>query len=775
MQPQALFAQALDHHQAGEFAAAEALYEELRAAHPRHADVVHNLGLVALQRGDRERAETLLREAHALAPGRVDLQAAMGAAWVALQRFDEAVTVLSPLLERGLDDTGRQNLAVALTRLGRPQAARQLLQGLASPADAERLATLGNVCTDAGDFAAATEAYEAALRLRPDAAAAHSNRLLMAQYDEGLSPAALLDLHAAFGVRQQGIWPALPLPFANEPSPLRRLRLGLVSGDFGEHPVGYLLLPWLQALDTARFEVRLYATRPRQDSLQQQLAACAVQWVDVQALSDAELLARLRADRVDVLVDLSGHTAGNRLPVFARRAAPVQLSLLGYPTTTGLTAIDLRLSDAWIDPPDLPSGTETCVRLSGGLFRYAPPAQAPLPAPPPLLTRGQPSFGVFGNFSKFSPAALRHWAALLRAVPEARLVLKAAALAEDATRERLAAQLAELGIAAERLVCLPWTDHAEHLAAYAEIDLLLDTLPFNLAGNSCEALWMGVPVLSLAGDRPAGRMGRSLLHTAGLGEWACDDEALWIAQAQALLADPQALAARRAAQREHLRASRLLDGASFAEEFTEAVAQAWTAWCAAQPVPEAPGAKPAQRQVLHVGCGHPEAGKLPPGFEPGLWRELRVDLDPQVKPDFVASIEDLAPIPSGHADALYSSHNVEHLFPSQVPKALAAFRRVLKPGGFALITLPDLRSAAEAILRDETDRPLYQSPAGPITALDLLYGYTPFVEGGNAFMIHKMGFTAGSLKRALEAAGFERVQVSSHSHALWAVGFRPTD
>jgi SAM-dependent methyltransferase len=264
-------------------------------------------------------------------------------------------------------------------------------------------------------------------------------------------------------------------------------------------------------------------------------------------------------------------------------------------------------------------------------------------------------------------------------------------------------------------------------------------------------------------------MGRSLLETAGLGDWACESEAEWIDRARRLLSDAPALQTRRAQQRELLRRSRLLDGASFATEFGAVVERAWEDWCERSgPAPATP------HQVLHVGCGHPEAGKLPAGFEPALWRELRVDLDPEVKPDFVASITDLAPIPDGHADALYSSHNVEHLFPSQVPQALAAFRRVLKPGGFVLITLPDLASAAQALLRDAPEEPLYHSPAGPISALDMLYGYTPFVEGGNAFMIHKTGFTAGSLKRALQKAGFERVQVSSHSHALWALGFKPT-
>ncbi len=767
LQPDALFAEAVDRHTAGEFTQAEKLYEELRTAHPRNADVLHNLGLVALQLGQRDRALNLLRAAMEAAPTRGDLQAGLGAALVLLQKHAEAIALLTPLLERGLDASGKRNLCVALTRSGQPSAAKRLLAQLDGENDAEHWATLGNICTDAGDWDGATVAYDRVLARRPDDATVWSNRLLMAQYDERLDPVALLDMHREFGQRFEGVWPAIPFPFANDLSAGRRLRLGFVSGDFGEHPVGYLALPWLEALDSARFEVRLYATRPRQDPLQQRLQALAAAWVDVQHLSDDALLAKLREDQVDVLIDLSGHTAGNRLPVFAKRAAPVQLSLLGYPTTTGLGAIDLRISDAWIDPPGRPCGVEPCVRLASGVFRYAPPEQAPTPAEPPVLHAGRPSFGVFGSYAKFGREAMAHWAVMLRAFPDARLVLKAAALAEPEQQHRVSEALGLEGIAPERLVFLPWTDHLAHLTSYQEVDVMLDTLPFNLAGNTCEALWMGVPVLSLAGDRPAGRMGRSLLETAGLASWACADEAQWIEQARALLGDASKLAALRAQMRDRLRASRLLDGPLFAQEFGQVVSDAWARWCASQVAGSA-----REHQVLHVGCGHPEAGKLPPGFDPQLWRELRVDLDPQVQPDFVASIEDLAPVPTGHADALYSSHNVEHLFPSQVPKALQAFRRVLKPGGFALITLPDLQSAAEAILRGELHAPLYQSPAGPVTAHHLIYSYTPFVEGGNPFMLHKTGFTADTLAQAMRDAGFDRVQVSRHKCALWALGFK---
>ena len=279
---------------------------------------------------------------------------------------------------------------------------------------------------------------------------------------------------------------------------------------------------------------------------------------------------------------------------------------------------------------------------------------------------------------------------------------------------------------------------------------------------------MGVPVLSLRGDRPAARMGASLLEAAGLSAWIAQDESSFVLNAAGLAADVAALVELRAAQRAHLLSSRLLDGASLAREVGAELKHVFDSWAAQAVSPPTSGLR-----VLHVGCGSPEAGKLPEYFDPQLWKELRLDIDPKVNPDFVASTIDMGVVPSASMHALYSSHNVEHLFVSEVPRALAEFSRVLEPGGFALITLPDLRVAAERVLRDEQTLPLYQSPAGPINALDMIYGYAPFVEGGNNFMLHKTGFTVSSLRRTLTQAGFERVVVRSHGYALWAVAYKP--
>ncbi|MCV2419086.1 tetratricopeptide repeat protein [Paucibacter sp. DJ2R-2] len=767
--PERVFAQALDHHIGGELDAAAGLYRELLAAHPGHADVLHNLSLVLFQQGESEAALRLIQQAIEAAPARPEFIASRAAMLVSRGQHLAAVTDYARL-GTALDGDAIHNYSVALGRLGRTREAltvcRRRIQQ--APADARAHGQLGNLLTDCGEFGAAELAYREALRLRADDSATHSNMLLMLNYSEHLDAAELLQQHRAYGAQHGGVWNQLPPLFANERNLGRRLRVGFLSPDFGEHTVGYLFEPLLSSLDQDRFEPVLFATRQRDDALSRRLRATGAVWRECHAASDAELIGILRRDRIDVLIDLAGHTAGNRLAALARGAAPVQITYLGYPTTTGLDAIGHRFTDTWIDPPGGDAGVEQPLHLACGMFRYAPPPDAPEVREPPMLTLGHASFGCYCNLSKVTPSTLTLWAQVLKAVPDSRLLIKAAALADADSAAGLLDRLSALGVASERVTLLRWTDYAEHLADFSRIDVMLDTIPFNLAGNTCEALWMGVPVVSLRGERPATRMGASLLVAAGRPEWIAEDASHFVRIACELISNPDGLASLRTSQRHALQASALLDGASLAREIEAHCQRLFAAWAkTARPLPAQP------LKVLHVGCGSPEAGKLPVYFDPSIWREVRLDIDKQVEPDFVASTTDMKVVPSDSMQALYSSHNVEHLYVSEVPKALSEFLRVLEPGGFALITVPDLRAAAERILRDEQELPMYQSPAGPINALDMVYGYAPFVEGGNAFMIHKTGFTCRSLEQVLTRVGFERVVVRSHGFALWAVAFKP--
>jgi protein O-GlcNAc transferase len=296
--------------------------------------------------------------------------------------------------------------------------------------------------------------------------------------------------------------------------------------------------------------------------------------------------AQIRADRIDILVDLAGHTAGNRLGVFARRPAPIQVSYIGYPNTTGLARMDYRITDARADPPSAGDGhyTERLYRLPRCFLAYQPPAESPSVAERPMLAAGPTTFGSFNALPKLSPHALAAWAAILAAVPDARLVLKSAPFADDATRARYRDIFAAHDIAVARVDLLPnIPDRGGHLALYNLVDIALDTFPFNGTTTTCEALWMGVPVIALNGDRHVARTGASLLGAVGLGDLVANSVTDYVALARELAGQPQRVAAVSRSLRERMQGSPLCDARGLARALEAAFRDMWQRWCASAP------------------------------------------------------------------------------------------------------------------------------------------------------------------------------------------------
>jgi predicted O-linked N-acetylglucosamine transferase (SPINDLY family) len=285
----------------------------------------------------------------------------------------------------------------------------------------------------------------------------------------------------------------------------------------------------------------------------------------------------VRQDGIDILVDLAGHSGANRLMLFARKPAPVQASWLGYPNTTGIAAIDFRITDAIADPPSADAlHSETLVRLADGFLCYQPPGDARSVAPLPAFAAGHVTFGSFNNLAKVTPEVVRRWATILGAVPGSRLMLKSHSFADAGTSDRYGGLFAASGIAAERLDLLPRILATEgHLASYHRIDIALDPFPYNGTTTSCEALWMGVPVVTLAGSRHAGRVGASLMSRLGLDALVAADEAAYVATAARLAGDLPALTALRDGLRERMRRSKLCDAAGFAREMEGAFLRMW--------------------------------------------------------------------------------------------------------------------------------------------------------------------------------------------------------
>jgi predicted O-linked N-acetylglucosamine transferase (SPINDLY family) len=556
---------------------AEQVQRRALALAPNHPDALHNLGVVLRLSGRVDEAASLFDRALAIDGSRVGTCLQLGGLLADESRLDLARGLYSKWLgEHAPDVRVMLALAACLAELGESEEALSwidrvdALDSASVPAQGLRQRIEQGIFDTDIDTVHALAVFRAALAARPDYYEAVCSYLMTSCYVE-TDPAALLAEHRARLAPVLAAIPAMPAPVFAPRRP-GRLRVGVVSHDFKRHSVAYFLEGVLEARDRSRHELFAYKTDAGGDDVTRRLRSLVDHWVECDTLSDAELAQRCRDDGIDVLIDLSGHTAGARLGVFQRRPAPCQLTYLGYPTTTGADCFDFRLTDSTIDPAGSePASSEALLRLPGGMFCYRPGA-TPAVAPPPALARGFVTFGSFNNFSKAGAHTLCLWRDVLDAVPDARLRLKAGAFHKRGNRDFVARRFAALGIAAERIEFSPWQpDPQRHLAAYAEIDIALDTFPFNGATTTCEALHMGVPVVSRVGHTHPSRMGASILGAAGLAQHVALDDAGYVAEACALAGDVAALATMRATQRARVAASRLMDRPAFARDFENAI------------------------------------------------------------------------------------------------------------------------------------------------------------------------------------------------------------
>jgi len=435
----------------------------------------------------------------------------------------------------------------------------------------------------------AVEEYGRLIAANPAHLEARSCRLFALHHLDGITREQLFAEHVAFG-RAVGEPPVSALP--NSPEPGRRLRVAILSPDLREHSCTYFLEPLLRHLDRAAFEIYLYHDHFRVDALSARLQALAAVWRNFVGQPGAAVEKIIRADAPDILIDLAGHTGmSNRLPLFARRLAPVQVTYLGYPNTTGLPAMDCRFTDAIADPPGEADAlaTERLVRFAPTAWSYAPPSDAPLPESAPCARGGPVTFGCFNTPAKITDTTLAMWARLLGEVPQARLLFKGAGLDTAPVRARQVERLRRCGVPVDRVDFLSRTaGTAEHLACYGRVDIALDTFPYHGTTTTCEALWMGVPVVTRAGDRHVSRVGASLLNAIGHPEWVATNNDDYVRIAAALASDPARLESLRHTLREDLRASPLLDHAGQAARFGVALRECWQRWCAGAPPKDEP-------------------------------------------------------------------------------------------------------------------------------------------------------------------------------------------
>jgi predicted O-linked N-acetylglucosamine transferase (SPINDLY family) len=607
------FAAAQQCHAAGRFAEAETLYRQILQVAPRHADALHFLGVVTAQTGRRELGADLIQQSLQLAPLNAAYHDNLGTVWRELGRLDEAITCARRALELEPDAAEtHNNLANALRDAGRlPEAlehyaralslspeytealhnrslalrqANRLEEALACARRAVALApawglawtNLGNVLGDLGQVAEADAVLREALRRDPGCADAQSAYLFNLHYLPRLAAEAVAEAHRRWGMQYPAGAAKTACSFTGRESGAR-LRIGYVSPDFREHPVAFFIEGVLAAHDRAGFEIFAYDTAVRADETTRRLESRCEHWRRIAGLTDDEAAAAIRADGIDILVDLAGHTAGHRLGVFARRPAPVQVTYLGYCDTTGLPAMQARITDAFADPPGAADRlhTERLVRLPGCFTCYWPPDAAPPVEPSPVLARGYATFGSFHTLAKLNDPLLEWWAEILAGTPGSRLLLVAIDLRETAAVSRFVEFFAARGIARERLEFRGRTGFAAYLQMHADVDVLLDSHPFSGHTVSCHALWMGVPVVTLAGDRHCSRMVASLLHATDLAALIAQTPGEYVQRAVELAAAPSRLAALRAGLRAQVAASPLVDAAGFTRGLEAALRQLW--------------------------------------------------------------------------------------------------------------------------------------------------------------------------------------------------------
>ncbi len=576
------FAHALRHHRSGRLADAERGYREILQLEPRHADSLHLLGVIALQTGNPEPALSLIQRAVAIRPDGALYRNNLGQVLERLGRVDDAARAYEAAIELDPRDAEPvNNLGRILEKQERlADAETHYRKAIELNAQyAEPQVNLGNVLKDRGELDGATSAYRRAIALRPDLSALHSNLLLTLHYHPDYSPADIAREHRQWAKRHAVPLAAAQTPHENDPQPQRRLRIAYVSPDFREHPVARFILPLLESHDRQRFEVVAYHDIARQDGVTKLIRKHVDQWRDIADLTDEQTADRIRSDGIDILVDLTAHSGRNRLLVFARKPAPVQVTYLAYCSTTGVDAIDYRLTDRFLDPPedDTSHYSEQSFRLPDCYWCYSRPPLQTDRLPSSERQPGPLTFGCLNNFSKVTDPTLELWMKLLSRMSETRLLLYARS---EQHRERVRGFMRRANVAASRVAFVGRQPFEDYLETWRDIDVALDPIPFGGGTTTCDALWMGAPVVTLAGRTAVSRGGSSILCNTGLGELVSRNEAQYLDLAARLIVDSQRLAKLRRELRSRLEDSAVMNSARFTREVEAAFREMWRRWCA---------------------------------------------------------------------------------------------------------------------------------------------------------------------------------------------------
>ena len=532
----------------GQYQAAGDAFRRAFDLRPGDPELLFHLGRVLQQTGHAEQALACLSRAVELRPDFHEAHNDLGIVLMEKGDLDDAVAALKTSTALSPDFAeGYNNLAMAWRRMGR--------------------------------LDRAVEAFRDAIRVRPDFWEAHSNLVYALNFLPEYAPERVFAEHEEWSRRHAEPLTAAARPHANTRATNRVLRVGYVSPNFRDHAVAYFFESTLAHHDPRRVLVHCYADVPRADSFTERLRRSTPVWREIAGRSDDFVADLVRQDSIDILVDLTGHTDNHRLLMFARKPAPVQVTWNGYANTTGMSAMDYRITDAYADPPGTTEHlhSEKLVRLPEIYMTFSPPRESPPVGPPPVISNGYVTFGSFNAIAKITPQVIETWSRILHAVADSRLMVLTAAA--GSARERLVRTFAEHGIASGRLEFSGRLAFKEFLSAHARADIALDPFPFNGTTTTCHTLWMGVPVIALAGKSHVSRVGVSMLSNVGLPEFVAMSEGEYIEKAAALAVNRARLQELRSGMREQMLSSPLTDGASHTRSLEDAYVKMWEDYC----------------------------------------------------------------------------------------------------------------------------------------------------------------------------------------------------
>lgn len=565
------------HYQNGMYRETELAMRRILAAAPDTPGAKALLARALLELYRPEEAAQACRAALQQQPDSADFYVLLAQAMDMLGQDEDAIGLYRQALtlDKGLIDAYR---ALGTMLFERQRYAdilplcRQMIQ--TRPDYAPAYSDYGTALQSCGRMDEAMKAYQQALKLRPDDLDTRSNWLFCSNYQDDVSEQEIYEQAVTYGKYASARATAFT-QWSCDNNP-QRLRVGLVSGDLRDHPVGYFLENVIANSDRSRVEWFAYATHSKSDALTQRLKPHMARWTALAGINHEDCARQIHADAPHILIDLSGHSAHTILPAFAWRPAPLQVSWLGYFATTGLAEMDFFIAD----PVSVPTEeqrhySEQVWPIEDTRLCFAAPRDAPEVAPPPCLERGYVTFGSFQKLAKISDASLACWADVLHACPDSRLRIQCKGLDDESTRRALIARAEHAGIASERLELLGRVSRERYLASHAEVDILLDSFPFSGGTTTCEALWMGVPTVTLAGKRLVSRQGASLLGAAGLDDWVAHSKADYIQLVVDKASNTGALRTLRANLRSQVSASALFDGKLFAQRLDEAL---WAMW-----------------------------------------------------------------------------------------------------------------------------------------------------------------------------------------------------